>query len=147
MTPRRNPLIRPRDRWLAHDDRAVMSDLWRVGPTKPLGYLPLSTLKRHGFEAGALAAHFDRLGFGTRRFSPRETVIASGALYVFHRTLADLLYEYRALLASYGWPTEPQAFVQKVATVEVPEDGSAPLHHLIARAFGDPRVPLWSARA
>lgn len=92
-------------------------DLAQVGPQKPLGYLPRSTITDLCGEtiAGAIA-WAKQTGLRWANFDADECDINSGAIYVWHEAaLASLLRAHAGLLAECGWPTDPASFVATVA--------------------------------
>lgn len=64
----------------------LLRSLSQVGPTKPIGYLPLQTIRLLAkLEPSSVARDaFDR-GLESAQFGPAECCIKSGALYVYHR--------------------------------------------------------------
>jgi hypothetical protein len=119
----------------------VMADLERVGTAKPLGYLPKKTITKFcGQRIRDVRRRATLHGLQSVSYTPDQCDISSGAVYVWHEpTLAKLLTDNAAMLDELGWPTEPMAFVEKVAT----DQGEDPrLYELIGRAFDDFRFPF-----
>jgi hypothetical protein len=112
----------------------LLRDLTEVGPSKPVGYLPLYTIKKFARTTPeALVAAAAARGLATAQFTPAECRIKSGALYVYHReTLADLL---RASADAAGLPLEPDDFIARIAAVGF--ERNHPAYPIIAAAFGD----------
>lgn len=75
--------------------QALLRDLTEVGPTKPVGYLPLYTIREFvQLTPEAVAATATAHGLATAQFGPAACCIKSGALYFYDReALADLLQE------------------------------------------------------
>jgi hypothetical protein len=121
------------------DAHSILMDLVRVGPTKPVGYLPIDTLRRCGIEPWVVARDLEANGCSTAELSPVQCHIGySGALYAWHEpTLKRLLDAHRGALGD--WPTDPRAFVLRVAREYVREEVRPALHALIGRAFDDSR--------
>jgi hypothetical protein len=66
----------------------------------------------------------------------RKDVRYENVLYVYDNdALRSLLSKNVKLLRECGWPEDPDAFVDKVATYQVPVNN--PLYGLIAEAFAD----------
>lgn len=113
-----------------------LTDLTDVGPTKPLGYLPLQTLRGYHIDLQQLEATLLARGLSVLRTDPTESHIRSGALYAYHEpSLRALLERSARVLTVAAWPTEPTAFVQAVDTLTAPRDTE--LYELVAEAFGD----------
>ena len=113
-----------------------------LGPNKPMGYLPVESLK-HYYEVD-VAAEIERAhtnGYRTILFPATETLMGSeGALFVWHEeALQQLLARNRKFLEELGWSTNTESFVRHVAREWVPEN--TPLYNLIADAFGDRNNP------
>lgn len=116
---------------------ALLHSLTAVGPSKPVGYLPLNTiemlLKRSPETIAAAAA---ARGLATAQFGPSICCIKSGALYAYDRdTLAALLKANADAVRAAGLPRDPDYFVAHIAAVWF--DESHPAHRIIATAFGD----------
>ena len=116
---------------------ALLRDLTEVGPSKPVGYLPLYTIKKFvRTTPEALAAAAAARGLATARFTPKDCRIKSGALYVYHReTLADLLRANAKAACAAGLPLEPDDFIACIAAVGF--EKNHPAYPIIAAAFGD----------
>ena len=111
----------------------LLSDLLKVGPDKPVGYLPLSTLESMEVDIDNLSNELRKKGLVVKRLSTQESRVASGALYVYDReALRQLLYESRYILAMHEWPLDPDEFVLHLKVLAP----RGPLHDLISRAFG-----------
>jgi hypothetical protein len=108
-----------------------------VGPTKPVGYLPLYTVEQFvQLTPEAVAAAAIARGLAVAQFGPAACCIKSGALYVYDRkALADLLQESADAVAAAGLPSDPDRFVAHIAAVWF--DMAHPAYSLIARAFGE----------
>lgn len=115
-----------------------MQDLWQVGPKKPLGYLPLDTIKHIcDQDVEAVREACENRGLKTLLFSEDACTVRSGALYVYdHDALDEMLSNNLTTLVRANWPTEPEAFIQGVATTFA-EDSA--LYELVARTFADKR--------
>lgn len=115
-----------------------LEQIRNLGPHKPLGYLPIDTLSsyfhsdvQHEIERAR------QKGFKYLVLSPKETDIGhEGALFIYDESsLKQLLEEHRETLVKGHWPTDPEAFTRKVASVFV-HDGT-PLREVVDRAFGE----------
>ncbi|OGK18652.1 hypothetical protein A3G67_02220 [Candidatus Roizmanbacteria bacterium RIFCSPLOWO2_12_FULL_40_12] len=126
--------------------RNTLEDLRRVGPDKPLGYLPLSFIHR---ESGlkAIIREMRQKGLKTELFPTVEQVkpmngrglalpVLSANLYVYdEKALGEFLLKHKDILRHYKWPTKPDKFLKKVARKTA--QSKTELFDLIADAFAD----------
>ena len=119
-----------------------LSDLTRVGPTKPMGYLPIETIRTRGSDPEVLLHDLKAAGLSAVLLPFGECHIGfEGALYAWHdETLKALLDSHREALD--GWPSEPRAFVLRVAREMVSHTRQRELYELIGRAFDSSRFPF-----
>ncbi len=117
--------------------RAFLRDVTSVGPQKPVGYLPLYTIRDFvRLSPKAVAAEARARGLTTAQFSPEQSCIKSGALYVYHRdALTALLQSHAATVTGAGLSLDPDSFVSCIAADWVDHDN--PLHVVIRAAFGE----------
>jgi len=116
--------------------RVILADLCGVGPRKPLGYLPLGTIRDAGADPVTLAAELSGQGLTVLSFGEDECHIGSGALYAFDNdAMALLLGHHRNLLATEQWALEPEAFVRQLATHAA--EPQTEVFDVIADAFAD----------
>lgn len=121
--------------------REILSDLKDVGPQKPLGYLPIDTLKDIcGVDVEGFAETLRDKDLKTIVLSMKESRVGwNGALYAYHEdSLRKLLKEHEELLVKYGWPSEPEAFVRYLNNLAPPK---TLLFDLVADAFNDKHNP------
>jgi hypothetical protein len=116
--------------------RTLLRSLTEVGPSKPVGYLPLHAIRDFvRMPPNTVAAAATARGFATAQFGPDSCCIKSGALYVYDREpLANLLQAGADVLLAAGLPLDPDRFVAHIATVWFESDH--PAHPIIASAFG-----------
>lgn len=116
---------------------ALLRSLTEVGSSKPVGYLPLYTIKKFmRTTPEALAAAAAARGLATVQFTPADSCIKSGALYVYHReALADLLRANAKAACAAGLPLAPDDFIARIAAVWF--EKNHPAYPVIAAAFGD----------
>ena len=115
----------------------ILSVHIRVGPSKPVSYLPISTIER------VLGMHVDDYtnliaqgGASWRVFSESETCIKSGAVFAYSDVdLAAVLESHIDLLLEHNWPCGCPAFIRMIAAEWL--DDQSPLRRVIAAAFGD----------
>jgi hypothetical protein len=118
------------------DRRSLLRSFTEVGPAKPIGYLPLRSIRRllrlelEGVLSGAKIR-----GLAAMKFGPAACCVKSGALYLYHReALAKLLRERASAVSAAGLPVEPDDFVAHIAAVWFEENH--PALPIIAAAFG-----------
>jgi hypothetical protein len=113
-----------------------LSDIRSVGPGKPVGYLPLSTIKTYRGDIKLLTKEAKQGGLMVRVFNENETNIGSGALYVAHKkTLMRLLEQNKNILKHFGWSSNPAKFIEDLATKVAPR--KTKLFDVVADAFVD----------
>lgn len=112
-------------------------DLDRVGPQKPLGFLPLRTITDfHHQDPLVVAQNAQNRGLLAIIIEEKDCMVYTGALCVAdENALGQLLNARSDVLEKYNWPKEPEAFMRKVCGVFAPE--KTPLYDLIADAFAD----------
>lgn len=117
-----------------------MDDLFKVGPRKPLGYLPLKTIRSCGFKPGQVASDLENCELQTRFCTKEECKIVGGALYAWnHDALRELLDNNRSLLERNEWGITPDEFVQDVIAKDAQKDLNPELYALVGKAFSDRR--------
>jgi hypothetical protein len=108
-----------------------------LGDKKAVSYLPIQTIEnvlRLSVEQ-YLAKAKDR-GLSFQVFSPVETCIESGAVYLYDRQQLDgILAANRNILLEGGWPADSKAFVVKVATTWLDKDDK--ILPVVKAAFGE----------
>lgn len=118
----------------------MLDDLYNVGKSKMLGYLPLRTLTDICEKnIDELKQELNEKGLFVNIFLPDECNIFSGAMYV-----ADLnqlqnflsVYEQKKILDSEDWPHDVKSFIKQVATVNA--EYETDLYLLIAMTFNNP---------
>jgi hypothetical protein len=119
-----------------YEQLALLGSLTEVGPAKPVGYLPLYTIRDLAqLTPESVAASATARGLAAALFGPSECCIKSGALYVYHReALAILLQEKAATVCAAGLPIDPDRFVARIASIWFEPDH--PLYPVIVAAFG-----------
>jgi hypothetical protein len=95
----------------------LLLSLSGVGPKKPIGYLPLYTLRDIArLKPELVAADAVALGLAAAQFDPDECCIKSGALYVYDRlALSAILRGWASTLEAEQIPSDPDRFVAYVA--------------------------------
>ena len=121
----------------------LLSDLTCVGPSKPVGYLPLSTFAKLPIDQKETIGSLRKRGLtvtvlGRSRF-------ASASIYVYDKpALQALLDKASPMLESHGWPYEAAGYIKALHTDRAYDP---PLYNFVAMTFGDKtriRRPLCS---
>ena len=130
-------MISPTPELDKHPRHTSLRNLTEVGPAKPVGYLPLDTIKKVAKVSIEVVANEARArGLIAVQFGPDACCIKSGALYVYDReALAKLLQAQAGLVTVVGLPLDPDRFVAHIAADWYAEDN--PACRIIAAAFGD----------
>jgi hypothetical protein len=116
----------------------ILTSLTSVGANKPVGYLPLYTV-RVVLEAceDLLIAEARSRGLDAVSLGPEKCCIKSGAVYVFDRhALRELLSASAHTLKRCRVATEPDEFVLQIAAIWFEPSHAA--YPIIAAAFGRP---------
>ena len=115
---------------------AYLKDLRQVGPSKSVGYLPLSTIRNFAhLSPESVAAQATANGLTAVEFSSKRCCIKSGALYVYDpAALARLLLAHADVLEANDFPLDPDRFVAHIAKTWFRQNH--PAHSVIAQAFG-----------
>lgn len=126
-----------------HDN---LNDLRRVGPNKPLGFLAISRIYSEGSSIKEMRSEAASKGLKTKLF-PIGIPIAglgrfgvsltsSGAFFVYdEEALRHFLDKNRNILEKNKWPTDPNKFINKVTSEDVPN--KTELFDVVADAFAD----------
>ncbi len=116
----------------------ALNDLLLVGPAKPMGYLPLSKLKKLRFLRAAIQ-DCEIKGFRYKKYLPGECFALNGALYVWDESsLQKLLKKHRRLLKKNNIPVIANEFVDYIARNIVPMS-ERNCYRVVGLAFGDKR--------
>jgi hypothetical protein len=108
----------------------LMNDLVLVGPRKPLGYLPISTLQMCGQDMTAVIDNARIKSLRAEMWGSHRCNVGSGAVFVWDANRIEEFIELNEdLLADADWPVDHHMFVRRIATEQVPLD--TPLHELI----------------
>jgi hypothetical protein len=123
-------------------------DLKGVGSWKPMGYLAACQIEDFGLTVGGMKEELQARGVKTYWADSPSWIHPNniwsggpgGALFACDiGMLQGLLDENRAVVEGSGWPTEPEAFMRRVATDDVREASNPKLYRVIGLAFADPR--------
>ena len=120
-----------------------LQDLYQVGPSKPLGYLPLTTIQVSGVSVDQLIAWAQSQNLKHKLLSEKQCDIAGGALYIWSsQSVQKLLDDNLSILKQSNWPIHDDAFVHKVANHLAKQPS---LYELVGVMFSDERMehPQW----
>ena len=109
---------------------SLFRSLNQVGPAKPVGYLPLNTIKNLvKVEVDQVIASAASRGLASAQFGPEECCIKSGALYIYDRqALTRLLRNHADLLAAAKMPIDPDHFVARIRRLAGAKSPCPPHH-------------------
>ncbi|OGI41591.1 MAG: hypothetical protein A2593_04915 [Candidatus Moranbacteria bacterium RIFOXYD1_FULL_44_9] len=120
------------------DIQAGLANIRNLGPQKPMGYLPIDTLKsyyRSSPEKEIELAKQNGYKYLIAEYAP---IGFQGALYIFdEKSLQDVLDANKEILLKYDWPTNADSFVSQVSQGWFLDN--AEILALIQKAFGDYR--------
>jgi len=146
MRPDYNP-DPPAGKWQKPPFRSVtaaadsgLSHLRQVGPNKPMGYLPLSTIRDRGTDPEVVLAELQGRNVSATVLPEAACHVRGGALFAYSpRALQLLLDANQEILKQAAWPTVADAFAERVAKVPVLQEKQPELYRLIGLAYADPR--------
>jgi hypothetical protein len=120
---------------------ASLDDLLHVGADKPVGYKLLNDLKNLSrVDPAVLEQKLKDKGLKTLLVENESCAMRGGALYAWDEAaLGALLNKNKPMLNACGWPHEPKAFIEKIATDWARE--KTQLFDLIADCFGNDDHP------
>jgi hypothetical protein len=118
------------------EQRDILRSVTDVGRSKPVGYLPLATIRDVlQLDPKVVADAATARGLVAAQFGPEVCCIKSGALYVYHReALANILKVRTDAISMAGLPSDPDRFIAVIAATWFEEDH--PARPIIAAAFG-----------
>jgi len=127
-----------------HSKEELMNDLYNVGVSKAVGYLPLKTLTEICGERvmdTIIFAKENELSF--LQFSyPENCTICSGALYFYHEDmLKNILMENKNVLSKAGVPyRDNSSFIRHIAMKTVSHSMYPEAYIVIMKVFNDNRL-------
>lgn len=122
----------------------IQADLWEVGKTKGLGYLPLGTLKKCGLSVDEVLAFakenslkyilFDRYAKGV-------CDVVSGAFYLYDEgMLQEILHANKDVLRKAGVPFEhAEGYIRHISGNLVNQQEYPEAYIVVAKTFNDAR--------
>ncbi|MBI2640202.1 MAG: hypothetical protein HYW90_04945 [Candidatus Sungbacteria bacterium] len=119
------------------DRQRGLEQIRNLGSHKPMGYLPIDSLSLYFHSSVEQEIERARQkGFRYLILSSKECDIGyEGALFIYDASsLEQLLEKNKEILVKSRWPTDPEAFVRKVAS-EFAGEGTK-LRKVIDQAFG-----------
>jgi hypothetical protein len=114
-----------------------LNDLRRVGPTKPMGNLPLDTIVNFSkVDPDILIREAENRGLKAKLFDPNK--IHGAGLYVYdEKALEALLQRHKLILRIARWPMTAEGFVNYVHSHSA--FPYTPLFDVVADSFADYR--------
>lgn len=108
-----------------------------VGPDKLVGYKLIEDLvQRAKVDPEKIKEQLEAKGLKTLMLTDEECSMRSGALYAWHEEgLSAFLAKHASALEQCNWPTEPEAFIRRLAVDWAPE--KTKLFDIIADAFNN----------
>lgn len=108
-----------------------------VGRDKPISYLPIATITQViGIEISTYTSMLEESGNEFSVFTQEECCINSGAVFAYsRRDLNNVLRKYHDVLTRNAWPTDPNAFVRRLASEWL--DDASPILPVVRKAFGE----------
>lgn len=109
----------------------------RVGTKKPLGYLPLCTIRKFNHQDPYALLFLARLkGLYAQIWTQRQCHVYSGALVISDLVaLRTMLEKNENILRDAHWPTSPVLFIWETFQSTAPQ--KSPLFDLIADTYAD----------
>lgn len=123
-----------------------MSDLYNVGKTKAVGYLPFDNIKIYGNDSVENVINWCKENnLKYRHFKTHEGSTGSGgAFYVYdYKMLLDLLQKYSNILIDAHVPTEPDNYISYIEKNIVYENIYPDAYKVVAITFNDKRLLNW----
>lgn len=88
--------------------RSILNDLLHVGPSKPLGYLPLGEVR----DPEGVRGHLEKKGLQVIVLNQADSHVAGGAMVAYDKkALGKLLSSRKDVLLKNKWPVTPDEFV------------------------------------
>lgn len=119
----------------------MIADLYNVGKTKAVGYLPIKTIKIYENDTiENVIKCCDRANKTYKIFSEKECFILSGALFVYDTyMLKCILDQYEYILQKENIPTTPDEYIDFIAKNIVFEHELPEIYRIICLTFNDSR--------
>lgn len=120
----------------------LLSDLYDVGSSKSLGYLPLSTLTEVcNTNIQDIINYSDTKNLGYLIYTQEESGIGSGAIFVYDEImLLDILQTNREILIKAKIPIDSVIdYINYIVNVFIPEENNPLAYKVIGKTFNDPR--------
>lgn len=113
----------------------------RVGPEKPVSYLPIYTIEKVlGLRVEEYISLIECNGGRSSMFTSQICCIKSGAVYAYSYEDLKAILEYnRDALIRHGWPVSCGRFIERIAYAWLENDN--PIMPIIKSAFGESNGP------
>jgi len=125
------------------DNNYVVEDLLTIGKDKPLGYLPLDTIKGRKFGGYRgiikdIISWSESKGYNHKVCGPSN--VASGAIYIYDReSLTIYLDRYKKILVDANIPVTPDEYVNYIECTIVFKEDYPEAYKVIGLTFADER--------
>ena len=119
--------------------KKLLDDLFEVGISKAVGYLPLSTIKKIGGKKfiNTLIEYAKRENLDYMLFE-FPSAYSSPELYFYDiKMLNPILSKYKDVLQNAGIPTSPKEYIEYIHEVNVKREEYPEAHYVIAKTFDD----------
>jgi hypothetical protein len=122
---------------LGEDAKRLVDNHLRIGPEKPVSYLPIKTVEKViGITIQDYMSLIERSGNEGIVFGAEDCCISSGAVYAFNcQYLSKILNDNQTILSEHDWPATPVDFIRRIAAEWIDEE--SPIMPVIRKAFGD----------
>jgi len=122
---------------LPEDTNNMLDNHLGVGREKAVSYLPIGTIERDlGITAQMYKSIIEDMGNEAIIIYQPECCINSGAVYAYnYKELANILLYFGDLLRNNDWPTDPAAFIRRIAAEWLDEKNL--IIPVIRKAFAD----------
>lgn len=100
------PLVIPVQEVEEVSPEEILNDLYNVGKTKSLGYLPIETITKYNKAVSDFVTYSNNNNLSILKLSyPDECRVSGGALYMYHENmLSDILKKYTTILSNASVP-------------------------------------------
>jgi ATP dependent DNA ligase C terminal region/ATP dependent DNA ligase domain len=127
-------------------EKECLQDLLRVGPHKPLGYLPIETVEKWIPDFYEFKNSLKDKGLEVIVLSHAESNVGSGALVAYDKSaLKAVLDKNKDILQREGWPFDPDKFVLYHFQHVAYRDKDPELFNIIADCYADNRNKVKTA--
>ena len=129
------------EQYIEKSPEDFMSDLYNVGKTKAVGYLPIPNINKYGNDTVENVIEWCKLNnLKYKIFTEKEGSTWGGALYVYdYNMLEKILEKHYNILQSANVPLNPDKYVDYIETNIVNNDLFPQAYKIIGLTFNDKR--------